>query len=138
MVNGPIKHGDFVAFHVPERLKKWVVNHDILPPNTSLLKRVLDLKSDHIFRKNTLIFVNERHFATAKLSDKADRSMPSWQVCVTLTDDQFFLGGDHPDSFDSRYFGPIRSDLIIAKAIKFRIHGWRHNPTQYSIRKEIE
>jgi len=64
--------------------------------------------------------------------------MPSWQGCVTLADDQFFLIGDHPDSFDSRYLGPVHRALIIAKAIKLRFHGWKHNPTQYNIRKEIE
>lgn len=43
--------------------------------------------------------------ATAKTRDRLDRSLPVWQGCQQLTDDQiFFLNPDTEASLDGRYF----------------------------------
>jgi type IV secretory pathway protease TraF len=44
--------------------------------------------------------------------DSAQRLLPAWSGCRTLAAGEVFLLGDTDDSFDSRYFGPVRLDLI--------------------------
>ena len=40
--------------------------------------------------------------------DRAGRPLPVWTGCRPLGDGQYFMFSDHvPNSFDSRYFGPI-------------------------------
>jgi type IV secretory pathway protease TraF len=46
------------------------------------------------------------------LRDSTQRPLPAWSGCRTLRADEVFLLGDGDDSFDSRYFGPVRLDLI--------------------------
>jgi type IV secretory pathway protease TraF len=40
------------------------------------------------------------------------RVLPTWRGCRVLHDGEFFVIGDTPDSFDSRYFGVVRADQI--------------------------
>ena len=44
--------------------------------------------------------------------DTAGRVLPSWDGCRTLAADEVFLLGDTADSFDSRYWGPVRTTAI--------------------------
>lgn len=39
--------------------------------------------------------------------DSVGRALPRWTGCRTLAADEVFLIGDTPDSFDSRYWGPV-------------------------------
>jgi len=43
-------------------------------------------------------------------------SLPSWQGCATLNDEQVFLLGDAAGSYDGRYFGVTRAKEIIGRA----------------------
>jgi type IV secretory pathway protease TraF len=40
--------------------------------------------------------------------DASGRPLPAWSGCRVLAHDEFFLLGDTDDSFDSRYWGPVR------------------------------
>ena len=44
--------------------------------------------------------------------DSAGRPLPAWSGCRVLTTDELFLIGDSSDSFDSRYWGPVRLNEI--------------------------
>lgn len=44
--------------------------------------------------------------------DNSGRALPRWTGCRTLAADEVFLIGDTPDSFDSRYWGPIAISTI--------------------------
>ncbi|MFW2345454.1 MAG: S26 family signal peptidase [Brevundimonas mediterranea] len=39
--------------------------------------------------------------------------MPQWSDCRRLAADEVFLVGDTAGSFDSRYFGPVRTAEVI-------------------------
>ena len=47
-----------------------------------------------------------------KFSDSGRRVLPSWSGCRVLEENELFLVGDTPDSFDSRYFGIVTVDEI--------------------------
>lgn len=44
--------------------------------------------------------------------DGAGRMLPAWASCRTLGPDDVFLLGDTADSFDRRYWGPVRLGRI--------------------------
>lgn len=41
-------------------------------------------------------------------TDRRGAPLPHWRGCRVLAADELFLVGDTADSFDSRYFGPVR------------------------------
>ena len=41
--------------------------------------------------------------------DRTGAALPVWRGCRRLAPDERFLLGDTPGSFDSRYFGPVRT-----------------------------
>jgi len=47
--------------------------------------------------------------------DRDGRALPVWNACRRLHDQEFFMLSNHvPNSFDSRYFGPVQSADILA------------------------
>ena len=81
-----------------------------------VLKPVAAVTGDRVCRFGASILVNGRAAATAQSSDGAGRPMPSWQGCHRLTLAEVFLLSDPPDSFDSRYFGPVSGAQVIGRA----------------------
>lgn len=56
---------------------------------------------DHVSIKGVRVARRSSH-------DKMGRAFPTWSGCRTLKADEVFLLGDTPDSFDGRYWGPVR------------------------------
>ncbi|MCY1552923.1 Signal peptidase, peptidase S26 [compost metagenome] len=45
------------------------------------------------------------------------RVLRGWRQCRQLVDDELFLlSTGNPESFDSRYFGPVRATAVLGKA----------------------
>lgn len=55
--------------------------------------------------------------AQAKLADTAGRPLPAWSGCIRLPDTQVFVLAADPDSFDSRYFGPVDRANVLGTAL---------------------
>ncbi len=78
-----------------------------------LLKRLSAEEGDFVCRKGLWITINGRVVATAMSNDGHGRRLPDWQGCQLLKTHEVFVLGEHPKSFDSRYFGVLqRGDLI--------------------------
>jgi type IV secretory pathway protease TraF len=55
-------------------------------------------------------------FPAAQLNiEKYPGKIPTESQCQQLKPDEIFVLGDHPDSYDSRYFGPIKTSQVIAE-----------------------
>ena len=53
------------------------------------------------------------HGAVVALSrDRRGRQLPLWRGCRRLAADELLVVGDTPTSFDSRYFGPVRTAAV--------------------------
>lgn len=46
---------------------------------------------------------------------KYHSDLPAQSLCQTLKKDELLVLGEHPNSYDSRYFGPIKREQIIAQ-----------------------
>lgn len=71
-----------------------------------LIKRVAAGPGDRVCRSGSDVQTPLRR-VQARLQDRRGTPLPRWAGCRTLAKDEMFLLGDTPDSFDSRYFGPV-------------------------------
>ena len=116
---------ELVLVHVPNRVRDLVERLQYLPPGIPLIKRVIGIAGDTICRRGLTILINNVTVADARMNDSKGRVLPNWQGCQVLANDEVFLLQDHPQSFDGRYFGPVKRSLIIGRAKKLRFLWWK-------------
>ena len=88
-----------------------------LPVGTLLIKRVAGAAGDVVCRHGAVVTINRRIVAYARTADAAARLLPRWSGCARLNAAQVFVLSPRPDSFDSRYFGPIHRGNILGTAL---------------------
>jgi conjugative transfer signal peptidase TraF len=85
---------------------------DFADAGDRFLKRVAALDGDEVCASGDVISINGAPVTTRFAVDDEGRALPSWNGCVTLKPGDVFLLGDHPASFDGRYWGVTkRADL---------------------------
>ena len=112
------KVGDLVVLEPPFPLGDWLLEHGYLGADVPLIKHVAAHPGQSVCRTGVTGSIDGVTVATAKERDRFDRSLPVWQGCHRLTQDQiFFLNPDTEASLDGRYFGPLPRDTIIGRAV---------------------
>jgi len=80
-----------------------------------ILKPIAAGPGDHIDTTGDWLFINERCIAPIFTVDSEGQPLPVWRARRVLQPGEFFVFSARvPNSFDSRYFGPIRCEDIIA------------------------
>jgi signal peptidase I len=94
--------GDIIVFYLRDK-------------NSNLLKYVAAHEGDEycLDFENTL-WVNAFPVAQKSIV-KYHGELPTESLCQTLKKDELLVLGEHPNSYDSRYFGPIKRDQVIAQ-----------------------
>lgn len=113
-----IDKGDIVMFLFPEEAEKYIRERKYLPDNVNtLLKRVVAVEGDKVEAKNKTLYINDQEFWLGKIREKDSKGLPlPIMKSKTLEKDEYFVFGTHPTSFDSRYYGVIKRELILKKA----------------------
>ncbi len=101
-----LKRGEIVAMPMPKSAKDYLVGKLGYPADTFLIKRVAALPGDLVCRQADTLTVAGKTLQ-AKARDRHDNALPNWQGCYKLSNEEIFIQGDQPESFDSRYFGPV-------------------------------
>lgn len=101
------KRGDLLVIRLPPDILAVAVSRAILLPNTPILKPVVAVAGDLVCRSGSAVTINGRSAGIARELDQHDRRLPVWRGCRHLSHSQVFVLAQHPDSFDSRYFGPL-------------------------------
>jgi conjugative transfer signal peptidase TraF len=101
-----LKRGEIVAVPMPKNAKDYLVGKLGYPADTFLIKRVAALPGEIVCRQKDTLSVAGKTLQ-AKAHDRHDNVLPNWQGCHQLSNERIFIQGDHPGSFDSRYFGPV-------------------------------
>ncbi|KGT73192.1 hypothetical protein MA20_45970 [Bradyrhizobium japonicum] len=119
--------GELAVYKPPPGIELLLIAHQILPAPVPLLKQVAALGGDEICRiKQPIgsITINEKVIAEVLEKDREGRPLPAWEGCMRLVEGEYFLLQPHPNSFDSRYFGPVlRCDILgVARPL------WTWNP----------
>jgi conjugative transfer signal peptidase TraF len=115
VVFGAPERGDFVLVRIPKSIEELAAIRGYLPAGVPLIKRIAAVAGDDVCAFNGAIIVNGEIVARQRKVDRAGRSLPRWNECRELVQGEFFLLGDAPDSFDSRYFGPVTSARVIGR-----------------------
>ncbi|WP_298325457.1 S26 family signal peptidase [Asticcacaulis sp.] len=109
--------GDLVVAHLPEAARKLADARRYVPATVPVLKHVAAHGGDAVCAIDANILVNGKRVTVRRLRDRLNRPLPWWQGCRRLyAGELFLLNTGAPDSFDSRYFGPVSRNHVIGKA----------------------
>jgi conjugative transfer signal peptidase TraF len=113
-----LRYGDLVLVKTPESVRSLAAERHYLPLNVNLVKRIAALPGDRICAINGVVSIKGKQVATQLLADSDGRKLPHWSGCQVLTAGEVFLLMENvPDSFDSRYFGPVSADSILGRLV---------------------
>ena len=114
---GHLVRGDMVVALPPPAAARLAAERGYLPRGYPLVKRVAGVAGDGVCARGSRFVVGTR-FGVMRLSaDRSRRLLPRWTGCRRLlASEVVLLGTAEPGSFDSRYFGPVATSLVIGKA----------------------
>ena len=110
------KVGEIAVIKPAEWVQIYAASHGYLPEDVWLMKQLYAVHPSIICRFGRYVFVDGKYVAKVKITDKLHRALPIWKACKALTPTQYFVLGQHRDSFDSRYFGPVDRSQVVGTA----------------------
>ncbi|TIT03452.1 MAG: S26 family signal peptidase [Mesorhizobium sp.] len=115
---GAPARGDLVLVRTPGFVAYLAAERGYLPRNVALVKRLAALPGEHVCAFNDAIIIGGDIVARRLKIDVKGRSLPWWNGCRALGDNEvFLLGSDKNRSFDSRYFGPVPTQNVIGRLV---------------------
>ena len=110
--------GMLVIARLPSAAAQLAAERDYLPITVPIVKRVAARRGELVCEHSRILSIDGDTVARALVSDSDGRPLPAWSGCVRLIHDEYLLLGDRrPDSYDSRYFGPVTAHDIFGRAI---------------------
>ena len=110
-----IKTGDYLVFRHEDTA---FVHKGLKPENDRLIKELGCGPGDVLISDaDDLFSCNKKGLGKALDKDSQGRPLPQFQFNGPVPDDNFFMIGSDPRSFDSRYFGFVHADDILYKAL---------------------
>ncbi len=113
----------FMRYKLIKRFDIVVV--DKQDSNNLVIKRIIGLPGEEIKYEEGKLYVNGKYVKEEFVSDTSCTCNPSFPLdssfctsSIVLSEDEYFIMGDNRNnSNDSRSYGPINKDQIVAKAI---------------------
>jgi len=119
---GAIERGTLILVRMPDDMRELAATRDYVPATVPLVKRVAARAGDRVCLDGDAVMIDGRHVADRRRVDAKGRDMPAWRACRLLGRDEIFvLMEDVPDSFDSRYFGPVSASAVIGRLVPLRL-----------------
>ncbi|MGV8180285.1 S26 family signal peptidase [Pseudomonas aeruginosa] len=114
---GSLAAGDLVLVRLPAHAATLAAQRGYLPSHVPLLKSVAAVSPQIVCAQGDQMLVDGHVVVRRLYRDQQGRALPFWQACRRLVGDELFLlSTSNPESFDSRYFGPIRASAVIGQA----------------------
>ena len=109
--------GDRLLVHLPPEVMALAAQRGYLPANVPLLKTVAAMAPQRVCVQGSQVRIDGDLVAKRLRWDRQGHALPAWQACRHLVGDELFLlSSRNPESFDSRYFGPISANAVIGRA----------------------
>lgn len=109
--------GERVAIEPPRELRRLLAERGYLPTGVPLIKRIAAVSGQRVCRFAHGVNIDGNFAGVAHARDSRGRPLPAWFGCRKLrTGELFVMNPAAPDSFDGRYFGPLRLDTVIGRA----------------------
>jgi type IV secretory pathway protease TraF len=110
-----IQAGDYLVFIHKD---KKFVNKGLNTENDRLIKKVGCRPGQILTRDaDSLFSCNKEELGKALDKDSKGQALPQFEFNGPVPEDNFFMIGSNPRSFDSRYFGFVHADDILYKAL---------------------
>ncbi|HWA21918.1 MAG TPA: S26 family signal peptidase [Caulobacterales bacterium] len=107
----PVRDGVFVTVRAAQVARSYASLRHFIGDGDRFIKRVGARSGVRVCAEGGTVTVGEIAYAR-QTHDSAGRTLPTWEGCRVLQDGEVFLMGETSDSFDSRYFGIVREDVI--------------------------
>lgn len=107
----PIARGVFVTVRAVDVAPAYARARHFTDAGDRFIKRVAATRGERVCAEGAAVTVGSLRIERQS-HDRRGRRLPSWSGCHILGQGELFLLGDTSDSFDSRYFGVVRSDKI--------------------------
>jgi conjugative transfer signal peptidase TraF len=106
--------GSIIAFRTPSAAFPYANLSMAYLHHRPLLKAVAAGPGDRVCTTGGELIINGRAMAPIATRDRQGRALPRWQGCRRMTQDELFVFSARvPNSFDSRYYGPVhRTDVL--------------------------
>ena len=105
-----------VAFNKPESLN--ILDRNWLVKGSLFLKKITAVPGDFVCTNNNQLKINGKFRGEIYKVDRNGIALPQIGFCRKLTSGEYWTGTDHRRSFDSRYYGPLRTQDISLKTVK--------------------
>ncbi|MFQ2265256.1 S26 family signal peptidase [Pseudomonas sp.] len=113
----PLSVGSIVLVPLPTEAAPLAAQRGYLPMRIPLLKRVGAVSPQEVCIVGHSVRIDGVPVAAVLPADRFGRPLPSWQQCRRLEPGELFLlSVTNPASFDSRYFGPVRTSAVLGVA----------------------
>jgi len=126
---------EIVFFRPPEELREYVrrVGNAELRSRDLFVKRIVGCPGDQVYIDSRgSVEINGNRVGSGVSSDRAEGTRAFAEKQVKLSDDEVFVLGDNPGrSVDSRFWGPLKMQNIVARPI---VRLW--NTLKHSVRVE--
>lgn len=115
-----VQKGDLVVFKVPPNAESIIYGRKLLKPSALLLKEYYALPGEHYTITDKYIYVNDCRVGKIYENDSKNMPLPRLRGTFTVKKGHFLaLATYRETSLDSRYFGDIPQELIVAKVTPF-------------------
>jgi conjugative transfer signal peptidase TraF len=111
--DAPMK-GSLITFMVPAAVHPFVEAHLTYLEKTPILKEIIASTGDTVCARDQALWINGFSVGNIHRHTPAGVPLPQWRECRALRAGEYFVFSDKiPNSFDSRYYGPIsRPDIL--------------------------
>jgi conjugative transfer signal peptidase TraF len=104
----PIRRGTIIAFMAPPSAFPYADRQAGYLHKTPVLKVVAAVGGDHVCTAAGVLTINGVRRAPIRARDSQGFPLPHWNACRHLEPGELFVYSDRvPNSFDSRYYGPV-------------------------------
>jgi conjugative transfer signal peptidase TraF len=109
---------DYVLATLPAAAAALAAQRGYLPAGVPIVKRVSAMAGQHVCAHEDALMIDGKPSGRILRSDRQGHPLPAWQLCrILVSGELFLLSTTNPASFDSRYFGPIRSSAVLGQAV---------------------
>lgn len=116
---GPrVVDGDLALVRPPTELARWMARRRYLPLNVPLIKHVAATDGRTVCGDHRRLLIDGRAVAEMRDRDRLGRRLTPFNGCRRLERGEvLLLNARAPDSFDGRYFGPLKRGTIVGRLV---------------------
>jgi conjugative transfer signal peptidase TraF len=130
--SGEIGRCDIISFCLPDKYKKMGLNNHYIEYGTAcdgsegLIKKVIAIPGDTVLLKEDSVIVNKQiyKYKTKKIDSSGRKLLNYARGKYKNIEGYFVIGEGAENSWDSRYFGFIKTDRIVMKLKPFIIYNF--------------